>query len=65
MLRLLGRGVAGIGKLGVKYVIVPIAITAVLAAVLKSVADRLPEVDADPAVRRRPASGSNRGKRKA
>lgn len=42
---LLGRVVWGTGKMAVKYVVVPIAVTAALAYVLRNVADRLDERD--------------------
>jgi hypothetical protein len=48
MLAFVGKAALWTGKLVVKEVLVPVAITVALGFVLKSIADRLPPKPADP-----------------
>lgn len=47
MLAFLGRVVVGTGRFAVRNVLIPIALTALAAAVLKSIADRIPDDTGD------------------
>ena len=66
LFRLLGKTVWFAGKMAVKYVVVPIAITAATAVVLEKMAERLDKSEADgaaaspaPARRARPARSAS------